>query len=78
VQGNPIRQMDPLFREIFEHHDAIELQIESVPSGVCVTETSSATISASHVGLQVAPRSSAAHMNGHRSGHDEDKTRRFV
>jgi hypothetical protein len=38
--GTPIRQMDPLFREIFEHHDAIEMQVENVPGGVRVTETS--------------------------------------
>jgi hypothetical protein len=40
VQGKPIREMDPLFREIFEHHEAIEMQVESVPGGVRVTETS--------------------------------------
>jgi hypothetical protein len=39
--GKPIRAMDPLFREIFEHHQAIEMEIESVPGGVRVTETSS-------------------------------------
>lgn len=39
-QGNPIRLMDPLFREIFEHYRAIELRIEEVPGGVRVTETS--------------------------------------
>jgi hypothetical protein len=39
-RGKPIRQMDPLFREIFEHHEAIEMQVENVPGGVRVTETS--------------------------------------
>jgi hypothetical protein len=38
--GDPIRQMDPVFREIFEHHEAIEMEIEEVPGGVRVTETS--------------------------------------
>lgn len=38
--GRPIRHMDPLFREIFEHHDKIEMQVEDVPGGVQVTETS--------------------------------------
>jgi hypothetical protein len=41
ARGDSIREMDPLFREIFEHHDAIEMQIENVPGGVRVTETSS-------------------------------------
>lgn len=39
-KGNPIRQMDPLFRELFEHADKIELQIEDIDDGVIVTETS--------------------------------------
>lgn len=39
--GRPIRMMDPLFREIFEHHEKIEMTIEEVPGGVRVTETSS-------------------------------------
>ena len=38
--GDPIRQMDPVFQEIFEHHEAIEMEIEEVPGGVRVTETS--------------------------------------
>ena len=38
--GQPIRQMDPLFREIFRHHQQIEMDIEHVPGGVRVTETS--------------------------------------
>ncbi len=41
ARGDSIREMDPLFREIFEHHDAIEMRIENVPGGVRVTETSS-------------------------------------
>jgi hypothetical protein len=39
--GERIREMDPLFRELFEHHHAIEMQIENLPAGVRVTETSS-------------------------------------
>jgi hypothetical protein len=39
-EGDPIRQMDPLFREIFEHHQAIEMRTEKVAGGVRVTETS--------------------------------------
>lgn len=39
-EGRAIRHMDPLFREIFEHHEKIEMQIEEVPGGVRVTETS--------------------------------------
>lgn len=39
-QGQPIRRMDPLFREIFRHHDAIEMRIEEIPEGLIVTETS--------------------------------------
>jgi hypothetical protein len=39
-EGNPIRQMDPLFREIFEHYEQIELRIEEVRGGVRVVETS--------------------------------------
>ena len=38
--GQPIRQMDPLFREIFRHHEKIRLEIEDVPGGVRATETS--------------------------------------
>jgi hypothetical protein len=38
--GDPIRHMDPLFREIFDHHEAIELHVENIPGGVRVTETS--------------------------------------
>ena len=39
-KGQPIRQMDPLFREIFRHHEKIRLEIEDVPGGVRATETS--------------------------------------
>lgn len=39
--GHPIRAEDPLFREIFRHHDKIRFEIEDVPGGVRVTETSS-------------------------------------
>lgn len=37
--GSPIRQMDPLFREIFANHQHIHMNIEDVPGGVRVTET---------------------------------------
>lgn len=41
VENNrPIRQMDPLFREIFEHADEIEMQIENTEKGIFVLETS--------------------------------------
>jgi hypothetical protein len=39
-EGDPIRSMDPLFREIFEHAENLRLDIESVSCGVRVTETS--------------------------------------
>jgi hypothetical protein len=39
-QGEPIRLMDPLFREIFEHHEAVEMDVEGIPGGVLVVETS--------------------------------------
>lgn len=39
-EGNPIRLMDPVFREIFEHHEAIEMDVEETPGGVVVVETS--------------------------------------
>ncbi len=38
--GSAIRQMDPLFREIFEHHTKIRMEIEEIPGGVRVIETS--------------------------------------
>lgn len=39
-EDKPIRQMDPLFREIFEHADKINMQIEDTENGVIVVETS--------------------------------------
>jgi len=39
-EGHAIRHMDPLFRELFEHHEKIEMEIENVPGGGRVTETS--------------------------------------
>ncbi|HEX9241758.1 MAG TPA: hypothetical protein VF875_04895, partial [Anaeromyxobacter sp.] len=39
-QGRPIRQMDPLFRELFKNHEHIHIAIENVQGGVRVTETS--------------------------------------
>jgi hypothetical protein len=39
-QGRPIRQMDPLFRELFRNHQHIHIAIENVRGGVRVTETS--------------------------------------
>lgn len=39
-EKRPIREMDPLFREIFEHADKIDMQIEDIPGGVEVVETS--------------------------------------
>jgi hypothetical protein len=38
--GEPIRQMDPVFREIFEHHAKIRMDVEDIPGGARVTETS--------------------------------------
>lgn len=37
--GQPLRQMDPLFREIFANHQHIHMSIEDVPGGAHVTET---------------------------------------
>jgi len=39
-RGRPIRQMDPLFRELFKNHQHIHIAIENVEGGVRVTETS--------------------------------------
>lgn len=39
-EGNPIRLMDPVFREIFEHHEAVEMDVQEIPGGVVVVETS--------------------------------------
>jgi hypothetical protein len=32
--------MDPVFREIFEHHQLLDLRVQNVPGGVRVVETS--------------------------------------
>jgi hypothetical protein len=39
-EGDPIRHMDPLCREIFEHHEAVEMAVEETTGGVLVVETS--------------------------------------
>ena len=39
-RGDPIRRMDPVFREIFEHHTEIEMDVKAVRGGVVVIETS--------------------------------------
>jgi quercetin dioxygenase-like cupin family protein len=38
--GQPMRRWDPLFAAIFEHADAISMEIEDTPRGVRVVETS--------------------------------------
>lgn len=38
--GQGLRHWDPLFVEIFEHHDAIQMDVETIPGGVRVRETS--------------------------------------
>lgn len=38
-EGRPIRQMDPLFREVFKNHQHIHMQIVDIAGGVRVTET---------------------------------------
>jgi hypothetical protein len=38
--GDPIRLMDPVFREIFKHHAEVEMDVEQIPGGVVVVETS--------------------------------------
>lgn len=38
--GRPMRRWDPLFAAIFEHADAISMEIEDTPRGVRVVETS--------------------------------------
>lgn len=40
ADNRPIRQGDPLFREIFKHQADITITIEAVPGGVQITETS--------------------------------------
>lgn len=39
-EGRPIRQMDPVFRELFRHHKNVRLAPKEVPGGIQVTETS--------------------------------------
>jgi hypothetical protein len=38
--GQPIRMWDPLFAELFRHHDQIEMQVVELPGGVRVVEAS--------------------------------------
>jgi hypothetical protein len=38
--GQPIRMWDPLFAELFKHHEQIHTQIEEIAGGVKVTQTS--------------------------------------
>ena len=40
AKNEPIRQMDPLFRQIFLHHGEIDLQVQDIPGGVRTVETS--------------------------------------
>lgn len=40
LNGTAVRGKDPVYRELFEHRDRIEMKIEDVPRGVRVTETS--------------------------------------
>lgn len=40
VSGRPVRRWDPLFAAIFEHADAISMEVEDTPRGVRVVETS--------------------------------------
>ncbi|MFA9480255.1 hypothetical protein ACERK3_18435 [Phycisphaerales bacterium AB-hyl4] len=42
ASGQPMRRGDPLFRELFEHHARVNMQIEDVPGGVRVRQTSDA------------------------------------
>lgn len=39
-EGRPLRRWDPLFAEIFEHADAIEMVMTDTPRGIHVVETS--------------------------------------
>jgi hypothetical protein len=39
-RGQPIRPMDPVFRELFRHREKASLEIEDVPGGVRVIHTS--------------------------------------
>jgi hypothetical protein len=38
--GDPIRLMDPVFREIFEHHTEVDMDVQPMRGGVVVVETS--------------------------------------
>lgn len=40
-RGEAIRQMDPVFREIFDHHETISMDITDLANGTRVVETSS-------------------------------------
>jgi hypothetical protein len=39
-RGRVVRMWDPVFRDVFAHHEAIRLDMKDVPGGVEVTETS--------------------------------------
>lgn len=39
-RGQPVRMMDPVFRELFRHREKASLQYEDVPGGIRVTHTS--------------------------------------
>jgi hypothetical protein len=38
-QDRPVRLWDPVFRDVFEHASAIEIEVTDVPNGVLVRET---------------------------------------
>jgi len=40
ADGQGMRMWDPLFREIFAHHDEIKTEVEEIPGGVKVKQTS--------------------------------------
>lgn len=39
-RGQPIRMMDPVFRELFRHRDRASLKYQDIPGGIRVTHTS--------------------------------------
>lgn len=39
-ENRPIRQMDPVFRELFEHAHKVDLEYEDLENGILVIETS--------------------------------------
>ena len=39
-RDQPIRMMDPVFRELFRHRDKVSLQYEDIPGGIRVTHSS--------------------------------------